>query len=117
MPNPTLVWLLDKNVVRRATEGIAAALTDRVLTLEQSQIVRLIALGKQRDIVLSITPETANILERRHAASVRLFLEQTSVWQRGRYFQRWTRRLREYGFSSEDAAVLSYGSFDLDESR
>jgi len=117
MPDPTLVWLLDKNVVRRATEGIAAALAARALTSEQSQVIRLIALGKQFDIILVITPETANILERRQVSpGVRLFLEQTSVWRRGRYFSRWARRLHEHGFSPEDAAVLSYGSFGLDES-
>ena len=95
MPNPTLVWLLDKNVVRRATEGIAATLAPRVLTYEQSQVIRLVVLAKQAQAALVITPETANILERLIASpGVRLFLDEVSVWRRGRYWMRWARRLR-----------------------
>ena len=117
MLDPTLVWLLDKNVARRATEGIAAALAARALTSEQSQVIRLIVSGKQSNALLAITPETANILERRQAnLSIQLFLAQVSVWRRGRYFSRWARRLREHGFSPKDAAVLSYGACGLDES-
>jgi hypothetical protein len=36
MPDPGLVWLLDKNVVRKAIEGIGALLVAVPLTTEQS---------------------------------------------------------------------------------
>jgi hypothetical protein len=116
MPASTLTWLLDKNVARRAIEGISAALTARALTYEQSEAVRLITLSRRAGIILAITPEAANILEQRPGTAIRLFLREVASWRRGRYWTRWARRLREHGFSPEDAAVLSYGTFGLDES-
>lgn len=63
---------------------------------------------------MRITPETANILSRRsNIRGVYLFLNEVEVMQRGRYFTRWARRLREHGFTREDAKVLSYGTFGL----
>ncbi len=59
MPAPTLTWLLDKNVARRAVEGISAAVTARALTYEQSEAIRLITLSRQAGITLAITPEAA----------------------------------------------------------
>ena len=115
MPSPTLTWLLDKNVARRAIEGISAAVTARALTSEQSEAIRLITLSKQVGITLAITPEAANILGRRSSLAIRLFLREVATRRRGRYWMRWARRLRVHGFSPEDAAVLSYGTFGLDE--
>ncbi len=114
MPSPTPVWLLDKNVVRRAIEGIGALLVAAPLTAEQSLAVRLLRRGKQANIPMRITPETANILSRRsNIREVSLFLNEVEVIQRGRYFKRWARRLREHSFTREDAKILSYGTFGL----
>jgi hypothetical protein len=44
---------------------------------------------------------------------VRLFLNEVLVLRRGHYFQRWARRLREHGFTPEDAKILSYGTFGI----
>jgi hypothetical protein len=41
-------------------------------------------------------------------------LAQTRTLKKGRYLRRWARRLREVGFSHEDAIVIAYGSFGLD---
>ncbi|MBI1927017.1 hypothetical protein HYR99_22590 [Candidatus Poribacteria bacterium] len=88
MPNP-VVWLLDKNVVRRAIEGIGASLVAVPLTTEQSLPLRLLRRGRRTNVRMMIAPETANILSRsRHLLSVRLFLRETEVIRRGRYFQR-----------------------------
>lgn len=115
MPEPAPVWLLDKNVVRRAIEGIGASLVAVPLTTEQSLAIRLLIRGKQTRTPIMITPETANILTRRRAVlGVRLFLNEVKVVRRGRYFKRWARRLREHGFTREDAKVLSYATFGLD---
>lgn len=46
MPDPTPVWLLDKNVVRRAIEGIGTLLVAAPLTAEQSLAIRLLRRGK-----------------------------------------------------------------------
>ena len=41
-------------------------------------------------------------------------LTETRPLKKARYLRRWARRLTEFGFSSEDAIVLAYGSFGLD---
>lgn len=115
MPDQTPVWLLDKNVVRRAIEGIGASLVAVPLTTQQGLAIRLLRRGIRTDVSMTITPETANILSRRSdALEVRIFLDRVSVMRRGRYFKRWARRLREHGFTREDAKTLSYGTFGLD---
>jgi len=35
--------------------------------------------------------------------------------QKGRYLRRWARRLRALMFAPEDAIVVAYGSFGIDE--
>jgi hypothetical protein len=115
MPN-LVAWLLDKNVVRRAIEGIGASIIALPLTTQKSEALRLLRWGKRNNIRMMIAPETANILSRRnHLLSVQLLLREVDVILRGRYFQRWARRLREYGFTLEDAKVLSYGTFGLNQ--
>ena len=114
MPDPTLAWLLDKAVIRRAVEGISASLVATPLSTEQSLALRLLRRGVQTSVLLLITPETANILlHRGHLLAVRLLLNEVTPIRRGRYFVRWARRLRESGFTREDALVLSYGTFGL----
>ena len=61
MPNP-VVWLLDKNVVRRAIEGIGASIIAVPLTTEKSEALRLLRWGKRNNVRMMIAPETANIL-------------------------------------------------------
>jgi len=43
------------------------------------------------------------------------FLAETSPLQKGRYLRRWARRLHELAFAPEDAIVVAYGSFGIDE--
>ncbi len=115
MPDLTPAWLLDKNVVRRAIEGIGASLVAVPLSTEQGLAIRLLRRGIRTDISMMIAPETANILSRRSdVLEVRIFFEGVSVMRRARYFKRWARRLREHGFTREDAKTLSYGTFGLD---
>ncbi|MBM4460171.1 MAG: hypothetical protein FJ011_20810 [Chloroflexi bacterium] len=114
MPDLGLAWLLDKSVVRRAAEGISASLAAAPLTVEQSLALRLLRRGAQTSALVLITPETANILlHRAQLLAVRLLLNDVTPIRRGRYFSRWARRLRESGFTREDALVLSYGTFGL----
>lgn len=115
MLNPAPVWLLDKNVVRRAIEGIGASLVASPLTAQQSLALRLLRRGKQANVVVMITPEVGNILScRSNILEVPLFLREVDTLRRGRYFDGWARRLREHGFTREDAKILSYGTFGLD---
>jgi len=43
-----------------------------------------------------------------------MFLKRVEVLYHGRYFKRWARRLREAGFTREDAKVLALGTFGTD---
>ncbi|MFB0534120.1 MAG: hypothetical protein ACETWR_03950 [Anaerolineae bacterium] len=106
--------LLDKNVARKAITALAKARTGVRPTVPEEEMLRMLALSSGGQASLFITPETANILsQREQILAMRLFLDQVEVMRRGRYFQRWTRRLGEHGFTPEDAKVLSYGTFGL----
>lgn len=106
--------LLDKNVARKAITALAKARAGVRPTVPEEEVLRVLVLGTGGQISIFIAPETANILSRRQQIlAVRLFLDQVTVMQRGRYFQRWARRLGEHGFTPEDAKVLSYGTFGL----
>lgn len=48
-----VVWLLDKNVVRRIIEGIGALLVAAPLTIEQSESLRLLWIGKRNHVPLT----------------------------------------------------------------
>ena len=50
----------------------------------------------------------------RQFKDVRDFLDEVEVIQVARYVRRWARRLREHGFTREDAVVLSLGTFGTD---
>ena len=63
---------------------------------------------------LYITEQTSNILKRRTPIFAVPILAETRPLKKARYLRRWARRLSEFGFSSEDAIVLAYGSFGLD---
>jgi hypothetical protein len=63
---------------------------------------------------LYITEQTSNILKRRTPIFAAPILAGTRPLKKARYLRRWARRLTEFGFSSEDAIVLAYGSFGLD---
>lgn len=63
---------------------------------------------------LYITEQTLNILKRRTPIFAAPLLDDTRPLRKARYLRRWARRLTEFGFSSEDAIVLAYGSFGLD---
>jgi hypothetical protein len=63
---------------------------------------------------LYITEQTSNVLKRRTPIFAAPILADTRPLRKARYLRRWARRLTEFGFSSEDAIVLAYGSFGLD---
>jgi hypothetical protein len=63
---------------------------------------------------LYITEQTSNILKRRTPIFASPILADTRPLMKARYLRRWARRLTEFGFSSEDAIVVAYGSFGLD---
>jgi len=64
---------------------------------------------------LYITAQTAHILYRRSPPFAAPFLSETYALQKGRYLRRWARRLRALMFAPEDAIVVAYRSFGIDE--
>jgi hypothetical protein len=92
--------------------GTVKAQVGRRLTQEEDDALALLWEARQGALYLFIAPEAFNLLRRfTGRIEVDLFLEMVEVMQAGRYFKRWARRLRKYGFAREDAKVLSLGTF------
>jgi hypothetical protein len=101
-------YLLDKNVIRRAIAGIAKAELGRPLTREEDDCLSLLHEARTGKLRLFISIEAFNILQRlSERVEVQVFLASTEIMQVGRYFKRWARRLREHGFTSEDAKMTA----------
>ena len=65
---------------------------------------------------LYITPQLLHILQRpTNLPIASVLLPDLYLLTPGKYLRRWARRLRETGVSREDALVLSYASFGIDE--
>ena len=114
--------LLDKVVARRALEGLLKLAEGRDLTEEELWSVDLLQRAKGQDICLFVAGGTVKLLNRlrslaRYSAVVAAFLGRTEVVQPTRYFKRWARRLRGFGFTKEDAHILALASFGTDEKR
>ncbi len=109
MLSPMPTYLLDKNVVRRIVEGLTRP--DRLTNEEATAIALWRALRESRTRMF-ISAEAANIMGRFSTwREVRLFLDTVETMYAGRYFKRWARRLREYGFTREDAKVLGLATY------
>ncbi len=118
MSNQMPVFLLDKNVVRRTIKGIVKVEAGSELTPEESDALTLLWKVQKGSLRAFMTIETFNVLRRfTGQAEVDLFMEIVDVMQAGRYFKRWARRLRRYGFTREDAKVLSLGTFGTNDAR
>jgi hypothetical protein len=106
--------LLDKGVIRRVYERRVRLALDKpptVLQVEAANAYAYVATIANR---LYITEQTANILKRRTEIFSAPLLAETRPLNKARYLRRWSRRLTDFAFSSEDAIVLAYGSFGLD---
>jgi len=110
--------LLDKNVVRRYFEGVSALARGLALVAEEQQAILLVYLARKQGRRLFIPVEAYNLLQahgRQIApAETLMFLKRVEVLYPGHYFKRWARRLRQAGFTREDAKVLALGAFGTD---
>jgi len=107
--------LLDKNVVRRAVEGIGKAQIGQLLTNEERVSLESLLAVEHSKITLFISIEMQHILERYgDHPDVQVFLRFVQILRPARYFKRWSRRLREHGFTREDAKVLALATFGTD---
>jgi hypothetical protein len=108
--------LFDKGVIRRVYERrvrLAAGGYPTLLQVEAANAYEHITSHTDR---LYITEQTANILQRRTAIFASPLLTDLQPLKKGRYLRRWARRLRDSGFSPEDAIILAYGSFGITSS-
>jgi hypothetical protein len=106
---------LDKSVVREALRATQRLQIGQPLPERQffsfAAIDRLFAL----EIAACITEQLRHILLHPPAVSVaQAFLPHLHVLAPGKYCRRWARRLREEGFSPEDALIVSHASFGMD---
>jgi len=110
--------LLDKNIVRRYFEGVSALARGLTLVEEERRAILLVHLARGKKRRLFISVEVFNLLQvhgrRVSPAETLMFFKRVEVLYPGRYFKRWARRLRETGFTREDAKVLALGTFGTD---
>ena len=107
--------LLDKGVIRRATEGWIRQTVGRPLLVEQQQAITILTTCP---FELCVSAELYHILTHIvEAPFARRALDRVTVLWPTRYQKRWARRLRRFGFTGEDAKFLAYGSFSTDEDR
>ncbi|MBM4029124.1 MAG: hypothetical protein FJ280_27565 [Planctomycetes bacterium] len=111
--------LLDKSVVRRYFEGVAALARGLTLTAEEQHAVLLVHLAHQRERRLFLPIEAYHLLmahgRQIAPAETLMFLKRVDILYPARYFKRWARRVRARTFTPEDAKVLALGTFGTDE--
>ncbi len=108
--------LLDKVAARRTLEALLKLASAQELTVEEIHALDLYERASFPEMRLFIVPPTDNVLKRltlvaAYATLIALFRSRTEVIVPVRYFKRWARRLRDHGFTREDAAVLALGTF------
>lgn len=114
-------WLLDKVAARLIVESLLKVSEGRSLNEAGESALNLFDHARQQTLTLFIVPQTATVLTKsrgipRYRVVINHFRQHTSVVI-GRYFTRWARRLKGYGFTPEDAAVLALATFGTDEER
>jgi len=112
--------LLDKVTARYIVQGLLKLAENRSPTREEISALDLFSLAHSSEMQFFIVPQTVSVLKRlaqlpHYATIIQLFLDRVEVITPARYFKRWTRRLRDYGFTKEDAAVLALATFGTNE--
>lgn len=110
--------LLDKVTARYAVQGLLKLAEGRDLTEEELFTLDLLYRSQSQDFYLFIAPPTVNVARSlarlpRYSDVLHFFLSQVEVVLPARYFKRWSRRLRDYGFAREDAAILALATLTL----
>ena len=117
MTSPPSSVLFDKGVIRRVYERRVRLALNLPPTVLQTEAANVYARIVGRTNKLFITEQTFNILTLRTPLFAAPFLADTQPLLKGRYLRRWARRLRDAGFSPEDAIVIAYGSFGVSRDR
>lgn len=112
--------LLDKVTARYALQGLLKLAEDRELTDEELFTLDLLTQSQPHTTRLFIAPPSANVARRlaqmpRYSGVTLFFFGNVEVARPAHYFKRWARRLRDFGFAREDAAILALATFGTDE--
>ncbi len=112
--------LLDKVTARYIIQGLLKLAAGQNLTPEEIFALDLFSLANSQTVRLFIVPPTANVLQRlaqlpHYSALIQLFLNRVEVIGPTHYFKPWARRLSDYNFTNEDAAVLALATFATDK--
>lgn len=115
-----MYYLLDKVTARLIIQALLKRSQYKTLTPEEGCAIDFFWRATAPEIRLFIVSATANILQRlvllpENAAAIHRFLRRVEVVQPTSYYKRWARRLRNYAFTREDAAVLALATFGTDE--
>lgn len=102
-------------------EGLLKLAEGRELNDDELFALDLYHRASAQAIELFMVPSTAQVLRRlddlpRYGVIIRLFSARVQVALPARYFARWARRLHDFGFTPEDAAVLALATFGTNES-
>jgi len=113
--------LLDKVTARFIVQGLTKVGEQRAPTENESIALDLFARAISPEYNLFIAPPTVNVLHHlarypHYASIIQFFLKRVEIIQPTRYFKRWA-RLRDYGFTREDAAMLALASFGTNPER
>lgn len=108
--------LLDKVTARYIMQGLLKLAEERTLTREEIFSLDFFTRASSADLQLFIVPPTAQVLQKitqfpRYTPLIEVFLHRVEILVPARYFRRWARRLRDYNFSREDAAILALATF------
>ena len=112
--------LLDKVTARYILQGLLKLAEGRSLTAGELFALDFFSLANPQTLRLFIAPPTANVLQRlvefpHYSVVIQLFLDRVEVIVPARYFKRWARRLKDYNFTAEDAAILALATFGTNE--
>lgn len=112
--------LLDKVVARYTLTGLLKLTEGATITREELFSLDLFARAESTSLCLYMAPSSARVLQRlaelpRYSTIVCRFQERVEVIFPTRYYKRWARRLRDRGFTREDATVLALATFGTDE--
>lgn len=113
--------LLDKVTARYALQGLLKLAEGQDVNDDELFTLDLLERAAPGQLDLFVAPSTANILNKiaelpRYADLIQAFLTRVDIALPTRYFKRWARRLRDYTFTREDAAILALSSFGTNDS-
>ena len=104
--------LLDKSVTRRMVEGLCRL---EQLTSNERLVLNLWYRLYVRSVRVFVPVGVINILQKfKHISEVNAFLAQVEPLWPTKYMKRWARRLRQYGFTREDALILALATYGTD---